>query len=86
MKIGTFFYRNQYEIDFLDDNQWMVEVKYQNKIVREDFSHLSKIKTRRNKILLSKNDLILGDDIKVIPIEFYLLLQGHPGIFVPGGQ
>jgi hypothetical protein len=23
----------------------------------------------------SKNDLILGDDIKVIPVDFYLLLQ-----------
>lgn len=82
----VFFYRNQYEIDFLDENDWMVEVKYQNKIVREDFSHLLKVKARRIKIILSKNDLILGGDIKVIPIEFYLLLQGYPGIFAPGGQ
>jgi predicted AAA+ superfamily ATPase len=71
----VFFYRNNYEIDFLDRSHWMVEVKYRDRVVKEDFTYLSKIKTSYNKIVPSKNDLILGDDVKVIPVDFYLLLQ-----------
>jgi hypothetical protein len=70
----VFFYTNNYEIDFVDRNHWMVEVKYRNKTVREDFANLSKIKTNRDKIVLSKNDFIFSDDVKVIPVDFYLLM------------
>ncbi|UCH96197.1 MAG: ATP-binding protein [Candidatus Aminicenantes bacterium] len=70
----VFFYKNNYEIDFVDRNDRMVEVKYRNKIVKEDFTNLSKIKTNRDKIVLSKNDFIFSDDVKVIPVDFYLLM------------
>ncbi len=71
----VFFYTNNYEIDFLDRNNWMVEVKYRNKIVRDDFANLSKIKTSHDKIMLSKNDLFFSDGVKIIPVDFYLLMK-----------
>ncbi len=47
-------------------------------------SKVRKIETRRKKMVLSKNDLILSEDIQVIPVDFYLALQGQlavdPGI------
>lgn len=69
----VFFYKGNYEIDFLDRSHWMVEVKYRNRVVREDFADLIKIESSRQKIVLSKNDLIPGGDIQVIPVDFYLL-------------
>lgn len=70
----VFFYRNSYEIDFLDRDAHMVEVKYRNKVAREDFAYLTKIAAGRRKIVLSKNDLIPGSDVEVIPVDFFLLL------------
>lgn len=72
----VYFYGNNYEIDFLDRNDWMVEVKYRNKVIKEDFGDLAKVKTSHQKIVLSRNDLILSEDIKIIPVDYYLFLQG----------
>ncbi len=71
----VFFFRNNCEIDFLDRSGWMVEVKYRKKVAREDFAYLSSIETGRKKVVLSMNDFIPGEDITVIPVDFYLLLR-----------
>ncbi|MGA1871374.1 MAG: ATP-binding protein [bacterium] len=70
-----YFYRNNFEIDFVSKNNWMIEVKYQNKIIKEDYSHLTKLNKKFKIIVVSKNDLFYDHPIDIIPVAFFLLIQ-----------
>ncbi|MFH1761698.1 MAG: ATP-binding protein [bacterium] len=68
----VYYFSNSFEIDFVI-NTLLIEVKYQNKIVSDDYKGLVKKKGKR--ILVSKNDLSVSSEISIIPIELFLLLS-----------
>jgi len=70
---GEIFYsRSNEEIDFVTtDSAW--EVKYQNRIVREDVKQLLSFPGRR--FVLSKHTLDTEQDYPILPVEFFLLIM-----------
>ncbi|MFM8454398.1 MAG: ATP-binding protein [Gammaproteobacteria bacterium] len=68
------FYKNSYEIDFVSQNM-LVEVKYQNKIISEDFKNLAKIDEYPSKILITKNHFEIGKNCLLMPVEYFLLKE-----------
>lgn len=67
-----FYYRNAGEIDFIEKS-FAVEVKYQNKIIPEDYHALAKLPKLWKKIVISKNTLEHKDDVLIVPAELFLL-------------
>jgi len=68
----VFYYKDRHEIDFVTDDS-MVEVKYQNKIVPDDYKFMAR-QTNYKKILVTKNSLKINHDVLMVPIECFLLL------------
>jgi predicted AAA+ superfamily ATPase len=69
-----YYYKNRYEIDFVNKDM-ILEVKYQNKIIPDDFSHIQKIRGYNKKILATRNDLLILPDILIIPAVYFLLIK-----------
>lgn len=67
----VYFNRDNYEIDFILKH-YFIEVKYQNKIVPDDYAYL--IKQKQHKILVTKDTYQNLKDILLIPVEYFLLL------------
>lgn len=67
------YYRNAHEIDFANKNL-LVEVKYQNRIVKSDYAPLLKIKGPARKVLISKNTLLADEDVLILPVELAMLV------------
>ncbi len=66
-----YFYRANYELDFITP-QTAIEIKYQNKISSDDLKNIKKFPGK--KIVLSKSTLEINQDLKIIPVELFLLL------------
>ena len=66
----VYFYRGKKEIDFLAGD-YLMEVKYQNKIINEDYQAITH--EQYKGILITKNKLMKKNDILFIPIEYFLL-------------
>lgn len=67
-----FFYKEVEEIDFVTKDLFL-EIKYQNKIIKEDYALL--LKQKNNRILVTKKDFRRTDDLLFIPVECFLLLS-----------
>ncbi len=66
----VYFYRNINEIDFIVKN-YVIEVKYQNKIITEDYESIKQ--DNYQGILVTKSKLEKKDDVLLIPVEYFLL-------------
>lgn len=72
---GTlYYYKNRFEIDFMNKHL-LLEVKYQNKIIPNDFSHIQKLQCDMKKVLATKNKLLILPDILIIPVAYLLLIK-----------
>ena len=65
-----YFYREQNEIDFVV-NDLLLEVKYQNKIIKEDYKGL--IKYPYQRLLITKNTFKREADILLLPVTYFML-------------
>jgi predicted AAA+ superfamily ATPase len=63
------FYHNKKEVDIVFKN-FGIEVKWQEKVDFRDFPNVG----LKNKILLSKDDFNLKENILIIPTSIFLLL------------
>ncbi len=68
----VYFYKNNNEIDFVT-NDYIAEVKYQNKIIPDDYKPL--LKHDYKKILITKEYYKNENGVLIIPIEYFLLLN-----------
>lgn len=71
-----FFFRNSGEIDFLikQDNILMpVEVKYQNKIEKNDFKLINKLGFKKG-VIISKDTFYCNNGYMSIPLEIFLMV------------
>jgi len=72
----VFFFRNNGEIDFLikQDNILMpVEVKYQNKIEKNDFKLINKLGFKKG-VIISKDTFYCNNGYMSVPLEIFLML------------
>ncbi|MBS0286875.1 MAG: ATP-binding protein [Proteobacteria bacterium] len=67
-----FYYKEIQEIDFVTKDL-LLEIKYQNKIIKDDYAFL--LKHENNRILVTKKDFKRADGLLWIPIEIFLLLS-----------
>lgn len=65
----VYYFKSDYEIDFVLNDAY-IEVKYQNKIIPEDYKFL--LKHEIKKIVVTKHDFKREDDLLLVPVEFFL--------------
>lgn len=69
----VYYYQNQKEIDFvLPKGDLCIEVKWRTKVTKSDFKQLFKIK---QGLVVSQNDFYEEQNVKVIPLELFLLAE-----------
>jgi uncharacterized protein len=68
-----FFFQNSRELDFYLPKKGLgIEVKYKDKITSEDLKPLA---ATRRKILVSKNTLAIRDDVIIVPVYLFPLIE-----------
>ena len=68
-----YYYQNQKEIDFvLPKYDLGIEIKWRPKITKSDFKQLFKVK---NGLVVSQNDFYEEQNVKVVPLELFLLAE-----------
>lgn len=70
----VYFNKSQNEIDFVANNT-LVEVKYQNRIVPNDYQYLAQQANAYKKVIVTKNYFKQDSEILLRPIEFFLLCE-----------
>ncbi len=69
----VYFSRDKEEIDFICGQKFAFEVKFQNKIARDDYRGL--LKFGGNKFIITKNNFDINGEIKLLPLELFLLTK-----------
>jgi predicted AAA+ superfamily ATPase len=69
-----YYYHNKHEVDFVSPG-FLLEVKYQNKVVPSDYASLLRSNTPLPKWVASKSTLLLESDVSVVPVPFLLLAK-----------
>ncbi|MBI4356378.1 MAG: ATP-binding protein, partial [Gammaproteobacteria bacterium] len=73
----VYFYKGENEIDFVLEhgasNTYLIEVKYQNRVVPDDYKHLCI--PSYHPLLITKHHFKKNDGVWLLPVEYFLLCE-----------